>query len=232
MINRYSLTVSSNELSSRFSVEVPEFYKPRYNAAPTQLLPVILSSGGKGISWFYWGRPAAFANNKPLGERIINLHTETLHERPVLKKALLKNRCVIPADGWYAWKKIGKKTLVPHRLTHINKTLFSFAGLWEEFENEEGEKVHTFTILTNQAVAETKTFAERIPVILTAEFEAVWLNEKSTEQELFDALKPYSENLISAYPVSHRINDPAVDHASLIIPAPASDQHGNFTLFD
>jgi putative SOS response-associated peptidase YedK len=232
MINRYSLTASSQELSNCFGIEVPDFYKPRYNAAPTQLLPVILSSGAKGISWFYWGRPAEFANNKPLGERIINLHSETLQERPVLKKALLKNRCIIPADGWYGWKKIGKRTLVPHRFTPINQQLFSFAGLWEEFENESGEKVHTFTMLTNPAVAETKLFIERIPALLTKENEAIWLHEKASEQELFKALSSYPENLLITYPVSPRINDPAVDHASLIIPAPASDQHGNFTLFD
>jgi putative SOS response-associated peptidase YedK len=232
MINRYSLTGSSQELSTRFGVEVPNFYKPRYNAAPTQLLPVILSSGVKGISWFYWGRPAEFANNKPLGEKIINLHTETLQERPVLKKALLKHRCIIPADGWYGWRKIGKRTMVPHRFTTLNKQLFSFAGLWEEFENESGEKVHSFTILTNPSVAEAKSYTERIPAILTKENEIVWLNEKAHEQELFSVLTPYQENLLSIYPVSPRINDTTVDHASLIIPVQASDQHGNFTLFD
>jgi putative SOS response-associated peptidase YedK len=230
MVNRYSITASANTMAARFKVEVPEYYKPRYNAAPTQLLPVILSSGPKGISWFYWGRPETFAHNKPLGEKIINLHAETLMERPVLKRTVLRNRCIIPADGWYAWKKVGKKIFVPHRFTLANNLLFSFAGLWEEFEDEHDEKLHTFTILTTMPGESTIT--DRVPVILNEERESIWLSANATEHELFSLLKPHTGESLSVYPVSHRINDMNVDHASLILPAPATDQHGNLTLFD
>src|SRR5687767_2001843 len=105
MVDRYSLTASADSVAKRFSIEVTEPYKSRYNICPSQLLPVITNTGPQGFSWFYWGRPPQFAHNKNLAERIINLHTEALLEKPTLKKTVLKYRCIIPADGWYAWKK-------------------------------------------------------------------------------------------------------------------------------
>lgn len=232
MVDRYSLTALSPALSERFSVEVPNHYKPRYNAAPSQLLPVITSSGRQGLSWFYWGRPPRFARNKNLGEKIINLSIETLKEKPVLKKALLQHRCIIPADGFYAWKKVGKKVSIPHRISVADQKLFSMAGLWEEFEDEDNSMVHTFTLITTPSNKSILSITERMPVIFDKNAEDVWLHPKAPERELISLLKAYSPEKMSLYTVSPRINDPAIDQPSLIIPAPAADQYGNLTLFD
>lgn len=231
MVDRYSLTLSAAALAERFSVEVPEFYKPRYNAAPTQLLPVI-TRGSAGISWFYWGRPPHFAKSKNLAEKIINLSAETLLERPVLKKMLMQNRCIIPADGFYVWKKVGKKTAIPHRVTEVAHKPFSFAGLWEEFEDDNGSMVHTFTLLTIQANELIQPVHEKMPVIFDSVQERIWLNTASTEIELNNILKTYPPNKLGIYTVSSLINHPDKDHPSLILPAPAGDQFGNLTLFD
>lgn len=232
MIDRYSLTVTASTLAERFSVETPEHYTPRYNAAPTQLLPVITSSGSGGISWFYWGRPPHFARNKNLSEKIINLSFETLRDRPVLKKAITQNRCIIPADGFYVWKKVGKKTAIPHRVTEVAHKLFSFAGLWEEFEDEDGSMVHAFSIITVKANELLAPLNEHMPAILFKQEENIWLNSASTDLDLTNILKPYAANKLGLYTVSSLINNPAKDHPSLILPAPAGDQHGNLTLFD
>lgn len=232
MIDRYSLTASASILAERFSVEVPSHYMPRYNVAPTQLLPVITSSGSSGISWFYWGRPPHFARNKNLSEKIINLSFETLRERPVLKKAMTRNRCIIPADGFYVWKKVGKKTAIPHRVTEVAHRLFSFAGIWEEFEDEDGSMVHAFTILTVQSNEVLAPLNERMPAILFNLGESTWLNPNSTDTELTNILKPYPASNLGLYTVSSLINNPLKDHPSLILPAPSGDQHGNLTLFD
>lgn len=231
MINRYSITAAADQLASRFSVEPSSVYKPRYNASPSQLLPVITSSGKEGISWFYWGRPPQYAHNKPLGEKTINLAVETLMEKPTLKRSILKNRCIIPADGWYAWKKIGKKTMVPHRFVITGQPLFSFAGVWEEFEDENGEQMHTFMIATTLANEFVAGIAERMPVIFNRKMEEAWLQTNAPEKDLFDLLTGNPVFDISMYTVSPRINDPANEHPSLILPAPSSDQYGNLTLF-
>lgn len=232
MVDRYSLTASASMVAERFSVEVPEFYKPRYNAAPSQLLPVITSSGRQGLSWFYWGRPPQFARNKNLGERIINLSVETLREKPVLKKALIRHRCIIPADGLYGWKKIGKRTSIPHRFTVTDQELFSFAGLWEEFEDENDTVLQTFTLITTTANDLVSMATERMPVILDKTREETWLSENVSETELLHVLESYPSSKMSVYTVSAQISNPENDYPSIILPAPASDQHGNLTLFD
>lgn len=232
MFDRYSLTASSKNVAERFSVEVPEFYKPRYNAAPSQLLPVITSSGRQGLSWFYWGRPPQFARNKNLGEKIINLAVETLQEKPILKKALIRHRCIIPADGLYGWKKIGKKTAIPHRFTVSDQEVFSFAGLWEEFEDEDGTSLHTFTIITTTSNDLMSATTERMPVIFNKAQEDRWLSNGPSESELISMLVDYPSSKMSVYTISPDISNPKNDYPSIILPTPASDQHGNLTLFD
>lgn len=232
MVDRYSLTASANAIHERFSVEVQDFFKPRYNIAPSQLLPVITSSGRQGLSWFYWGRPPQFAKSKNLGEKIINLPSETLRERPVLKKVLFRHRCIIPADGFYGWKKVGKKTAIPYRFTVNDQPLFSFAGIWEEFEDENGTVVHTFTIITVAANELVLPSSERMPVMLNQAQEEIWLSIASTETQLIQVLEPYAASRMNLYTVSHAISNPKNDFPSIILPTPASDQHGNLTLFD
>jgi len=232
MFDRYSLTASANNVAERFSVEVPEFYKPRYNAAPSQLLPVITSSGRQGLSWFYWGRPPQFARNKNLGEKIINLSVETLQEKPVLKKALIQHRCIIPADGLYGWKKVGKKTSIPHRFTVTDQEIFSLAGLWEEFEDEDGTLLHTFTLITTLANELVSATTERMPVIFNKAHKDIWLSSNPAEADLINLLVSYPASKMSVYTISPGISDPKNDYPSIILPAPASDQHGNLTLFD
>ena len=231
MIERYSITASAEQLSERFSAVVPEFYKPRYNAAPTQLLPVITSANARGLSLFYWGKPPSWANNKPLSERLINIRLDKLVERPVLKKALMRYRCIVPADGFYGWKKWGKKGSIPYRFV-TDQQLFSLAGLWEEFEDETGTMVHTFMIITTQGNETVNRITERMPVIFDNQAERVWLNQESGDSELIALLKEYPAGNMSVYPVSPNINKPGIDMPSLIIPSPPADQHGNLTLFD
>ncbi len=231
MIERYSLTASANTLKERFAIEVPGYYQPRYNAAPTQLLPLITSESPQGISVFYWGRPPEWARNKSLSERIINLKAENLAERPVLKRTLMKYRCIIPADGFYAWKKLGKKTAIPHRFV-TDQPVFSMAGLWEEFEDEAGNTMHTFILITIHANETVSKVTDRMPVILNKKSEAVWLNNAAAEVDLLNLLIPYPSEKFNLYTVSPRINEIKNDAPSLILPTPPADQFGNLTLFD
>jgi putative SOS response-associated peptidase YedK len=232
MIERYSITASAAAVSERFSADVPDFYQPRYNAAPTQLLPVITSSAPKGVSLFYWGTSPEWSKNKMLSEKIINLQTETIEEKPSLKRAIKKTRCIIPADGFYAWKKVGKKTSIPYRFIINNNELFSFAGLWEEFEDTDGNEIHTFKIITTPAITIVGSITERMPFVFSKEEESVWLNEMATEEELLDILKHNTQLAINNYPVSPGISNTSQDLASMILPTAPADQHGNLTLFD
>ena len=113
MIERYSITASPAKIEQRFGTDVLDTYAPNFNAAPTQLLPVITTISPLGISTFYWGTSPEWSKNKTLSEKIINIRAESILEKPMLKKGMMKNRCLIPADGFYAWRKVGKKTSIP-----------------------------------------------------------------------------------------------------------------------
>jgi putative SOS response-associated peptidase YedK len=231
MCGRYSIVASADEIASRFEVEVPAYYQPHYNAAPSQLLPVITSENPAGISVFYWGLTPSLSKNKGVSERIINLRSESILDKPVFKKALNTRRCLVPADGFYEWKKLGKKTTIPYRLVRTDKRLFAFAGVWEEYEDVTGAAAHTFSILTTAANKVVAPIHDRMPVILQSHFEKTWLNALATEEQLIAALLPLPSEELESYTVSPRVNSVKNDDAYLLLPAPPADQHGNLTLF-
>jgi putative SOS response-associated peptidase YedK len=232
MIERYSVTASAQKIGQRFNVDVLDAYAPNFNAAPTQLLPVITATAPEGLSTFYWGTSPEWSKNKTLSEKIINVRAESILEKPMLKRAMMKNRCLVPADGYYAWKKVGKKTSIPYRLVTTDQELFSFAGIWDEFEDTDGNELHTFSIVTAESNSVAAAIHERMPVVLTKETEKIWLDKDSTESDLMTILISYPADKMSHYPVSPRINNANTNVPSLIVPSPPTDQFGNLTLFD
>ena len=232
MIDRYSIAAPKAKIHERFHSDVLDNYAPNYNASPTQLLPVIMHSSPQGVSTFYWGNLPKWSKNKGLAEKIINIHAESILEKSMLKRRMMKNRCLIPADGFYAWKKLGKKTTVPYRFVLNDTDLFSFAGIWEEFEDDDGREQHTFSIITTAANDLVASVQERMPAILTQSTEKIWMDSESSESTLMNLLLPYPAEKMSYYPVSPRILDSNINVPSLIIPTPPADQFGNLTLFD
>ncbi|MEP6734470.1 MAG: SOS response-associated peptidase [Chryseolinea sp.] len=232
MIDRYSISASASKIKDRFHAEMIDKFSPAYNAAPTHLLPVITQDSPQGISRFYWGTSPEWAKNKALSDKIINVAAETIPDKGTLRKALIKSRCLIVADGFYLWKKVGKKTSVPYRFVVTDQEVFSLAGFWEEFEDSEGDTIHTFRLITIPANSLVVSVQERMPVVMNPAFEKIWLSKDSTELQLLNVLKPYAVEQMNYYPVSPGINDPGVNLPSMIIPTSPADQFGNLTLFD
>ena len=232
MIDRYSITATATRIRDRFHVEVPDKYSPRYNAAPTHLLPVVQHDTPQGVSTFYWGTSPHWSNNKALSDKIINIQAETIPDKGSLRKALMKSRCLIPADGFYAWKRIGKKTSVPYRFVTTDQELFSMAGFWEEFEDENGDAMCTFKLITIPSNGIVASIHDRMPVLFKPHDEQVWMNKDSNELQLLDLMKGYPSAQMNYYPVTPRISDAAVNLPSMVLPTQAADQFGNLTLFD
>ncbi len=231
MCGRYSLNKSKLELEERFQAELLGDFKPRFNIAPTQLLPVLTSDSPKGFSYFYWGITPDFAKNKPVSQKLINARSESVHQKVSFKSSFEKRRCLIPADGFFEWKRIGKKTKTPYRFTLSDESLFAFAGIWEEFENDRGETNHTFLILTTEPNRIIKDIHERMPVILRKEDEKKWLDPYTTEAELINMLKPYTAEEMSSYTVSPLVNQVSNDTSAVLRKTSPMDQFGNYTLF-
>ncbi|MBL3655262.1 SOS response-associated peptidase [Fulvivirga sediminis] len=231
MGDRYTITNSSEELANRFNVDIPDAYSPSYNAAPTQILPII-TQGSKGLSFFYWGQIPDWSKNKAISNKLLFTNMETLVEKAITKKALLSRRCAVPADGFYGWKQVSKKGKIPYRVIFENKSIVSFAGLWEEFEDDNENTMHTFKLITSPSNSSILPMSTRMPVIMTEKEEAIWLNKESTEEELMEVLKTYPADKMKTYSVSPKISDSSVNEPALIEPMAPADQHGNYSLFD
>ncbi|AMQ57431.1 SOS response-associated peptidase [Algoriphagus sanaruensis] len=231
MCGRYSLSKSKIELEERFQAEMLTDFKPRYNIAPTQLVPVITSDSPKGFSFFYWGITPDFGQNKPVAQKLINARAETIHEKISFKSSFQKRRCLIPADGFYEWKRLGKKTKIPYRFTLRDEETFAFAGIWEEYENVNGESNHTFLILTTSPNEVVDEIHDRMPVILSREEEKKWLDKYTSESDLLEMLNPLAPELMVSYTVSPLVNSVQNDSPGIIRKTSPMDQFGNYTLF-
>lgn len=231
MCGRYSLSKSKIQLEERFQAEMLADFKPRYNIAPTQLVPVITSDSPKGFSFFYWGITPDFGQNKPVAQKLINARAETIHEKISFKNSFQQRRCLIPADGFYEWKRLGKKTKIPYRFTLREVEIFSFAGIWEEYETVTGEVQHTFLILTTTPNEVVEEVHERMPVILNREAEKKWLDKYSSDSDLLKLLTPFPAELMLSYTVSPLVNSVQNDSPGIIRRTSPMDQFGNYTLF-
>src|SRR5690606_5233249 len=169
MCRRYSISATATELAERFNIDVPEAYRSRYNAAPTQILPVITNDNPQGLSFFYWGVVPKFAKNKSLSPKLYNTKAETLLQKTSTSKALHQRRCLIPADGFFDWKNVSKKGVVPYRFVLQEPKIFAFAGLWEEYEDDEEGMVYSFSIITTEANAITREMNLNMPAIVSRE---------------------------------------------------------------
>jgi len=231
MCGRYSLSKSKIELEERFQAEMLPEFKPRYNIAPTQLVPVITSASPNGFSFFYWGITPEFGKNKPVALKLINAKAETVDQKISFRSSFQKRRCLIPADGFYEWKKLGKKTKIPYRFTMGDEGLFSMAGIWEEYESVNGETQHTFLILTTTPNEIVSEIHDRMPVILTKEEEKKWLDNYTSEEDLKKILKPFSSGSMVSFSVSPLVNSVQNDTPAVMRKTSPMDQHGNYTLF-
>jgi len=157
-----------------------------------------------------------WANDPAIGNKLINAKSETAHQKPSFREAFKKRRCLVISDGFFEWKKWGKDK-VPHYIMLPGHQLFAMAGLWERWKNDEGEPIHTFTILTTEPNETMQSIHHRMPVILPEKEEMLWL-ESDDPKELQSIMKPYPQKM-DLYPVSRLVNSPRNDVAEIIRPA-------------
>lgn len=166
----------------------------------------------------HWGLIPSWAKDPSIGNRIINARSETVAEKPSFRAAFKRRRCLIPANGFYEWKKIGKKKQ-PYYVRRKDGEPFAFAGLWEPWEGEDGTVIESCTILTTEPNADIRPLHNRMPVILDPSDYDQWLNPEVDELEtLAPLMHPYPDGKLEAVPVSPLVNNPKNDDAQCIEP--------------
>ncbi|MEF3304261.1 SOS response-associated peptidase [Paenibacillus sp. GYB003] len=210
MCGRYTITVSLEELMLFFSIDQPNvpFHIPRYNVAPMQMVPAILNDGERNrLGELRWGLVPVWAKDPKIGNLMINARSETITEKPAFRGLLTRKRCVIPADGFYEWKKEGSKKQ-PYRIVLRSRTLFGFAGLYDTWTGPNGEKISTCTVITTTPNKLMEDIHDRMPVILQPEDEEVWLDRKNQDKDFLQSiLRPYDASDMYAYPVGSAVGN-------------------------
>jgi len=217
MCGRYSLD-DVDQFAERFAIadlDVADL-KPRYNIAPSQTLPVIVNDGKHTVTPMRWGLIPSWAKDASIGYKMINARAESVAEKPSFKTLLQLQRCLIPASGFYEWKRVGTEKQ-PYYFHLRQERLFAFAGLYSLWHDREGKAVKSYTILTTTPNRLVARVHDRMPVILNKEAEAAWLNPDTVEPEnVLPLLAPYPEAQMESYPVSSQVNSPTNDTKAVL----------------
>lgn len=227
MCGRYSFAQLSDDVEKRFKIHVDgNTYIAKYNAAPGQKLGVITNQSPKDLSFYYWGLLPPWARDLSMAYKMINARGESIHEKPAFRSAFKSKRCLIPADGFYEWKKQNKQK-IPHFIRLKTREMFAFAGLWEEWKDAEGQERRTFTIVTTEANKLMSGLHHRMPVILPKHLEQEWL-ENPKPEDLKKLILPFDSSKMEAFEVSPKVNKAQHDDASLIEPYSYGEQTSMF----
>lgn len=220
MCGRFTLTTDLQEVAARFAVPGPALENggPRFNIAPTQMVVVVGADGQRFLRAMRWGLIPSWAPDPAMGSRLINARAETVAEKPSFRTALRRRRCLIPADGFYEWQKLGQ-VKQPVRIVLKSRATFGFAGLWDSWTAPNGEVIQSCTIITTAANELLREVHDRMPVILAPAAEQVWLDPKVVEPgELLPLLQAYPPGEMEYYPVSTTVNSPGNDGPECVQP--------------
>lgn len=206
MCGRFTLRANLNQILQEFAVEAEAdlHWLPRYNVAPTQNVLVVKD---RHLSLAKWGLVPAWADDPKIGNRLLNARAESIADKPAFRSAFKKGRCLVVADGFYEWKKIGDRKQ-PYFIRLQDDRPFAFAGLAEHWQHED-KVIDSATIITTAANTLMAPIHDRMPVILPRASYGLWLDpEFKDRQELLAMLKPYRADEMVAIPVSTLVNSP------------------------
>ena len=181
--------------------DVPADLELNPNVSPGDGVAVVTDGLKRTVDFFRWGLVPGWAKDISIGNKLINARAETLSEKPSFRNAFARRRCLIPASGFYEWRAEGSRKQ-PYLFQLADQKAFTFAGLWEHWEDNQGNELFSCTIITtspNEMVAE---YHDRMPVILDAENCWAWLEDRPIK-ELQSMLKSYpSEKMGKPVPVN------------------------------
>jgi putative SOS response-associated peptidase YedK len=240
MCGRFARRSTQEVLADWFGVELEDmpWFAPSYNVAPQSMQPVVRlnrDSGDREFALLRWGLVPFWAKDARFGYSTINARAEEAATKPAYREALKKRRCLVPADAFYEWQRIDKKTKHPFAFALKSGEPYAFAGLWERWQPKEGEPLETFTILTTDPNELMEPIHNRMPVILAAGDYPRWLdtggpnsgglNSGGGAQPPVDLLRAFPAEKMVAWPVSDRVGNVRNNNPRLLDALQASEGH-------
>lgn len=219
MCGRFRLVRKKEILEEAFDAECVADddldWAPRYNVAPGQDIAVVRQDAVQPRRWLSqmrWGLVPSWTNDPSTGFKMINARSESVATMPSFREPFRLRRCLIPADGFYEWKREGKQKL-PFCFTLADESVFAFAGLWDRWKSPQGQWIESCSILTTKPNELMRDIHDRMPVILERDSYERWLDPGFQRvSELLPMLKPCAEAM-RRYRVSQRVNQVKYDDA-------------------
>lgn len=199
-----------------------------YNVAPTDRVYAIAEDDGvRLLGSFRWGLIPWWAKDRKIAARNINARAETVASKPAFRESFAKRRCLIPADGFYEWKRLPKGKL-PHYIYRADLKPLAFAGIWASWKDpESGERVRSCSIITGRPNEVVADIHDRMPAILPEESWPLWLDRGVEDgNEIEPLLQVYPESAMAQHAVSTLVNKVANNYPECVEPlaTPATDQ--------
>jgi len=218
MCGRYQLSLPLDDLESIFDATGKLPVRPRYNIAPTQVAPVVRPwLGQREIVGMRWGLIPPWSTEGLKGKPLINARSETVSEKPSFRDALQRGRCLVPATGFYEWRRAGRKK-IPYLIRTRDEPVFAMAGIASRWRGPDG-LVDSVAVLTVDPLGALGTLHDRMPVILSPAALDRWLDPTASKEEILRLLQPLTADALTIIEVSDRVNSVRHDDASCEQPA-------------
>ena len=227
MCGRFTSTAERAAIAERFAARLPEALTERYNVSPAQgVLTIRRGEDDERLADIMrWGLVPHWARDASIGYKMINARAETVAEKRTYRKLLTSRRCLIPADGFYEWRRGSGGGKMPVRFTLADGDLFAFAGLWTSWvDKETGELLDSCTIVTTTPNELVAGVHNRMPVILPAASEDGWLDPELALADVLALLVPYPADLMRAHAVSRLVNAGRNEGPEILVPDPGDEE--------
>ena len=237
MCGRFVSSTPTKVLAETFLVDevrLPDEVEANFNVAPTDDVVAVAVSkeGQRQLGTFHWGLVPSWAKDVSVGNRMINLRADTVQSKPSFRKNLAKRRCIIPVDGFYEWKNMGKgRKKQPFFIRAAAGGPLALAGLWEVWKDREAgesaEWLKSCTIITTEPNGLLAPIHNRMPVVLPPSVWDAWLDQANEDTESLEKLLvPAPDDLLELFPVSTEVNSVRNNGPQLVIPLEGHESDG------
>jgi putative SOS response-associated peptidase YedK len=211
--------------------EQPNF-PPRYNIAPTQPVPVVVADrGGVHFGLKRWGFLPGWVKDPKAFPLVINVRSETVREKPSFRAAFMRRRCLMPADGFYEWHRVGKENRA-YLFRRADRGLFAFAAIHETWSAPDGSEIDTVALLNTHASGLMSAIHPRSPVMIAPAQHQAWLDPETLPDDAFRLLQPPPDDALEMIRIGPAVNKVGHDGPDLHVPwepAPETDGSGRLT---
>lgn len=216
MCGRFALTAKPSEVEEVFGLADSGEFPPRFNIAPTQPIMMVETAptrpSGSNLPQrqavlVRWGFIPAWAKKTEDVSLMINARSESAATKPSFRTAMRHRRTLVPASGFYEWRKLGNGRTQAYWLRPRDGGVIAFGGLMESWSEPGGSEIDTGAILTTRASADIRDIHDRMPVVIRQENFADWLNCRTNEpRHVADLLESMEEGFFEVIPVSEKVN--------------------------